>query len=312
MITRNRPLSWLLHGWILALAACAGAPAGEAQRIPHTADPVVVDGALAEPIWEKAPTHRVAYPHGGSTEAVEKSIMRVRYAWDDHYLYIGYEVFDENLVAVGTDHDTGPKGNRREGLEIAHKEHKADVAELFISFGDKHFFWELHHNAANQFNDVWCMVADSEWPIADAAMVRGNGLHLHPGAYLKDRDAKGGAPARRFAKAVRRKAQADGSPSTVNHAGDTDTGYTAELRLPLFGVGAPRAARPTEKKNGKGNRPGPWRMGEEEVRILAVYQNGDLDQRYHHSSPQGVGGFFHTSWDHWPVYTFEGPSADDG
>ena len=43
----------------------------------------------------------------------------MRYAWDDHYLYIAYETFDANLTAQGTGEMQGPKDNRREGAALS-------------------------------------------------------------------------------------------------------------------------------------------------------------------------------------------------
>jgi hypothetical protein len=46
-------------------------------------------------------------------------------------------------------------------------------------------------------------------------------------------------------------------------------------------------------------------MGGRALRILAVVQDGDLPQRYHHSSPTLPGGWFHHGWDHWPEYRLD-------
>jgi hypothetical protein len=39
--------------------------------------------------------------------------------------------------------------------------------------------------------------------------------------------------------------------------------------------------------------------------ILAVFQDGDLPDRYHHSSPTKPGGWFHKGADQWPRYILE-------
>ena len=43
-------------------------------------------------------------------------------------------------------------------------------------------------------------------------------------------------------------------------------------------------------------------MAGQEIRILAVVQNGDLKQRYHHSSPTKPGDWFHKGAEHYPRY----------
>src|SRR5437867_992088 len=99
------------------------------------------------------------------------------------------------------------------------------------------------------------------------------------------------------AMAVKFKPKADGKPSTVNDSSDTDTGYTAEIRLPWRSIGAPTAAATWIEGppiNGKPTRlPGPWKMAGQTASILAVVQDGDLKERYHHSSPTRKPDWFH-------------------
>ena len=79
-------------------------------------------------------------------------------------------------------------------------------------------------------------------------------------------------------------------------------------RLPWLGLGAPRDRETwvTAAKTGSESRPprhhGPWKMAGQEVRILAVVQNGDLKERYHHSSPTKPGDWFHKGAEHYPRY----------
>ncbi len=103
--------------------------------------------------------------------------------------------------------------------------------------------------------------------------------------------------------------KADGKPSTVNDPSDVDTGYSAEIRIPWYGLGAPKSRRTTlqipPKK--KGDRPttapGPWKMAGEQLNILAVYQDAELPERYYHSSPtKPPGGWFHQSEPYWHVF----------
>jgi hypothetical protein len=221
--------------------------------------------------------------------------MAVRYLWDDHYFYIGYEFFTKNLKAQGTGQREGPAGNQREGAEISVKDKHVDVAEFFVSFADPNFFWELHLNELNQFNDVWCTVPDAAWPVAKRATVP-YGILFGQREFLEDE------PPYKFASAVKLLPKADGNPSTVNDPSDVDTGYSAELRIPWYGLGAPKSRRTTVKENGK-NVPGPWKMAGERLQILAVYQDDALPERYHHSAPdKPAGGWFHHSYAYWQVF----------
>ena len=297
-------MKWLSHaalGSLLALAT--GVEAAEPVPIRKAPSAIAVDGVLDEAAWKKAQVVEANYVWGQVGRRSAKPQMRVRYTWDDHHLYVGYETFDRNLVALGTGHKEGPSNNLREGCAITHPTGKPDVVEFFISFGDLRFFREVHHNAGNQFNDIWCVVVDKAWPISTSTMNR-FGIQLLQREYLQDDAATG----RRLAMAVALKPKADGRPSTVNDANDVDTGYTGELRLPWLGLGAPRDRETwvTAAKAGSESRPlrrhGPWKMAGQEVRILAVVQNGDLKERYHHSSATKPGDWFHKGAEHYPRY----------
>jgi len=298
-------MKWLSHAGLGLLLALATGIEAAAEPIPIRKAPsaIAVDGVLDEAAWKKAQVVEANYVWGQVGQRSAKPQMRVRYTWDDHYLYVGYETFDRNLVALGTGQKEGPGDNLREGCTITHPAKKPDVVEFFISFGDLRFFWEVHHNATNQFNDIWCVVVDKAWPISKSTMNR-FGIQLLQREYLQDDEATG----RRLATAVALKPKADGKPSTINDPNDVDTGYTGELRLPWLGLGAPRdretwvSAAKADPKSPPLRRHGPWKMAGQEIRILAVVQNGDLKQRYHHSSPTKPGDWFHKGAEHYPRY----------
>lgn len=282
-------------------------PAAAAPRaIAKTSAPITIDGRLDEPAWRDAVVTPVHFVHGKIGEVNPQSPLNVRFAYDDHYLYIGYETFDANLVAQGSGKTEGPAERPRAGAAIWDQVEKVDVVEFFISFGDRHFFWELHHNAANQFNDVWINVLDPAWPIAQSALAP-YGLLILDAVSLQDDEV---TPAT-VASAVAVKSNAAGKPSTINDASDTDAGYTAELRLPWQALGPPRACqtfleKPHPDDAAKTQRvPGPWKMAGQEMLILAVAQDGDLKSRYHHSSPTAPGDWFHKMTAHWPRYVCE-------
>jgi cellulose/xylan binding protein with CBM9 domain len=280
-----------------------------ATPVAKTEQPIKIDGVLDEPAWQTATPIRVNYVWGKVGQANPQPTMVVKYTWDDNYFYIGYETFDANLVALPTDQVQGPPKNQRSGASIADPKEKVDVTEFFISFGDERFFWELHHNAANQFNDIWIAVMDDAWPIAKQRIARF-------GIYFGDREIVDDDTEAGFTleTAARPKPKADGSPSTINDSSDTDTGYTAELRLPWLGLGAP-FERETQVKAppavaGEPERTihGPWKMEGQELRVLAVFQNGDLEDHYHHSSPTFPGSWFHKGATHYPRYRLVGPA----
>ena len=229
--------------------------------------------------------------------------MKAWFTWDDQYLYIGYETFDKNLVALGSGEKKGPKDNQTEVASIAHPEKKVDVVEFFLSFGDPQMFWEVHHNALNHFNDIFITVVDPNRPIAKS-MLFFDGIRFGTRELIDD-DPEAGAT-RKFA--VKLKPKADGKPSTVNDSGDEDTGYIGELRLPWYGLGAPRersTTRTVEEASRKRNLRGPWKMAGQEMRILAVVQDGDVENHYFHSSPTKPGGWFHKGTEHWPRYVLQ-------
>lgn len=252
-----------------------------------------MDGLLDDPCWSNALPVPADYVDGMVGQLADRPCMKVRYTWDDRYLYIGYETFDTNMQAAGTGTQDGPRDNRREGAAIWGATQRVDVVEFFISFGDPHFFWEIHHNALNQFNDVWCTVPEPDWPLAKSSLVRYGILFGHED-FIRDDGVH------RLATVARAKPRADGQPSTVNDASDTDTGYTAEIRIPWFGLGAPTACRDAKT--------GAWRMDGVSLRILAVVQDLDRASRYHHSSPTRRAGWFHLTFADWPAYGLR-PSA---
>jgi len=299
------------------LAGCggprpAGAPlAGGAGTIAHAGGEVVIDGVLDEPCWAAAEAVRADYAYGNQGTLAVAPKMVARYAWDENFLYVAYETFDANLVAVGKDRHDGPADNRRQGCEIWKPNVKVDVVEFFLSLEDPNFFWELHHNAANQFNDVWITVIDPAWPLAERSLFP-YGIIFGDDQFLAD-----DGPAK-FAAAVRLKPKADGKPSTINDESDADAGYTAELRLPWAGLGVPKARRlwrtlpPAEGQDQPRRVAAGWDLAGQTIRILAVVQDGDGAERYHHSSPtRPPGGWFHTSYDYWTRYTLLPPAGGD-
>ena len=259
-----------------------------------SAAPLVIDGVLDEPAWERAVRVSADYVMGKTGQKSDEHHMEARYTWDENYFYIGYETFDRNVVAVGTGKKDGPEKNLREGCELSDPKQPVDVVEFFISFGDHRFFWEIHHNAANQFNDVWCTVYDDSWPISKSSIDR-YGIHFGFSEFIRDDEEAGHT----FASAVKLK-----GTTTLNDPKDTDTGYVGEIRIPWAGLGAPRDRESFDAKR----RRGPWKMEGQQMLVLAVVQDGDLKDRYHHSSPTFPGGWFHKGAAHYPRVDLVAPA----
>jgi len=113
-------MKWLLHAAIgTLLAIAAEAEAAEPAPIHKAPAVIAVDGVLDEPAWKQAQVVKADYVWGQVGQRSAQRQMRVRYTWDDHYLYVGYETFDRNLMALGTGKKEGPRDNLREGCAIA-------------------------------------------------------------------------------------------------------------------------------------------------------------------------------------------------
>ena len=274
-----------------------GRPPCEVYR---ATSPVMIDGVLDESCWKTATPYRVDYEHGKLGVLSTQAMMVVKYAWDDQYLYLGYETFDTNLLAEGTGQMDGPAGNRREACQIWTKS-GVDCVEFFLSWGSERYLWELHHNASNNFIDVWCVVHAENDPITQYAGWE-YGIRLCRNEYLVD------DPPATVAMAVRLKPKVDGSPSTVNDPSDCDTGYTAEIRIPWLATGIAWDRAVVGPVVAKGRRPpripGRWNVEGAELWLLSVVQDSDSHNRYHHSSPRFAGGWFHRNASTWPRLVF--------
>src|SRR5262245_18289955 len=176
----------------LPAAPGMGEPQAEPEptRVWKSEAPLSIDGVLNEPAWDRAIRVRADFVMGKTGQRSEDRRMEVRYTWDGDYFYIGYETFDRNLVAIGTGKKEGPANNMREGCEISHATEPVYAVEFFISFGDLRLFWEIHYNAANQFNDIWCNLYDDSWPISKSSIDR-FGIHLGAAEFIRDDEDAG-------------------------------------------------------------------------------------------------------------------------
>src|SRR5436190_18601876 len=105
-----------------SLHADADDSATQPISVQKTLTPLTINGDLSKPIWQSTTPIKVDYINSKKGMLSETPRMTVRYLWDDHYLYIGYEFFTKNLKAQGTGQREGPADNQREGAEISVKD----------------------------------------------------------------------------------------------------------------------------------------------------------------------------------------------
>ncbi|RMD82606.1 MAG: hypothetical protein D6820_03415 [Lentisphaerae bacterium] len=75
-------------------------------------------------------------------------------------------------------------------------------------------------------------------------------------------------------------------------ANDHDEGYTAELRLPWFGLGVQRSTR-----TAKG-----YDLANEKIRILAMLRDGSQPNCYFASGRIEEGAYVQLQISHWPLF----------
>ena len=94
--------------------------------------PIAVDGRLDEAVWKDAP----AYALGLCADRVTAGDTlieggRVRFAWNEEYLYMAVEFDDSDVVAEGVE-------------DGEHHSNLGDLAELFLWPEDRSWYWELY------------------------------------------------------------------------------------------------------------------------------------------------------------------------
>ncbi|MFM8471120.1 MAG: sugar-binding protein, partial [Limisphaerales bacterium] len=281
-----------------ALCLACVVPAAEPTTIAPT--PIyraktapIIDGKLDDACWQHAVVVVANHLYASPGQRTEPPPLVARFAWDERYLYIGYEVNDTNLVALASGRESGPPGNRRMTPEEYLPEKGLDLAEFFISFGSRREFWEIHHDAANHMNNLAIELPTPE-ALAKIPKPSYKDVTFHRERFVADDGAF------TVARAVRLKPRSDGKPSTVNDPSDRDTGYTAEIRLPWAGLGAP-----AEKRRPDGS----FGMAGLRLPILAASLNGNGGQAIYHSSAASLPKLmFHFSVVHWPNYVLTNES----
>jgi hypothetical protein len=271
-------------GMLSAFAAPASKP------IQRTAKAPVVDGRLDDACWKSAAPVRAFYPHDALGKKTSPPPLIAKFSWDDHYLYLAYEVIDSSIVAIGTGKKEGPPKNRRPQSAEYLPENNLDLVEFFISFGSKQFFWEIHHNASNQLNNIWIELPTAA-ELKKIEHPSYNHITFHRKRFVED-DGKFTVK-----RAIHLKPKTDRNPSSVNYPSDIDTGFSGEIRLPWAGLGAPK---PLRRKDGG------YMMKGETLSILAVVLNGnDGKPKYHSTGSDLLPLMYHFSTSRWPFYRLE-------
>ncbi|GMV79203.1 MAG: hypothetical protein AMXMBFR7_03870 [Planctomycetota bacterium] len=289
-------LSALLGGIALTEDAAPVTP------VPFADTDMAIDGKLDEAVWKAAAPIRC--DHLNTTGVLDTAAhMTVRVAWDRQYLYLGYETFDKQLVAAGSGKREGPAERPRDGASIWGGKPNPDVVEFFLTLGDRRCFWELHHNALNQFNDVYCVLADDDWVVTKAQRAQ-FGILFFEDEWLRDQGAH------TVRMAIQLKPKADGQPSTVNAPGDEDSGYTGECRIPWGSIDAPKDKfkKPPKGQDGEAS----WHLEGHKLQLLAVVQDSDQKERYFHNAPRSLHPWMHKGIAHWPQFELQSPGPKEG
>jgi hypothetical protein len=111
-------------------------------QVVKTSGAVVIDGALDEAAWANAPAvelgqinllagHQPCTRYAARFDVYETA--KVRFLYDDKYLYVGWEAVDRDIIA-----------HTREDQAMLCND--CDTLELFIKQGNANCYWELYVN----------------------------------------------------------------------------------------------------------------------------------------------------------------------
>jgi hypothetical protein len=139
---------------LLALSGCdrqppaAAAPSSRPTMTAlHARHPIVLDGRLNDPIWERAPSYplQLARDYSRVKKLYDPRLItgqpgpfapgRAQLAWDEKYLYVAVQFTDADVVAEGT-------------KDQLHQYKLGDTAELFLKPADQTCIWEMYATPA--------------------------------------------------------------------------------------------------------------------------------------------------------------------
>ncbi len=147
---------YMLYG-IAAMAAvffagCAAVPnvkaKGKQPAVPsvlvaqYTEKPVVIDGKLDDPVWEKAPVYKLDLAKDLYLPFEQRKDQRTgingleepgeaRLAWDDKYFYVGIKFIDSDIVQESNE-------------DQQHFYTNGDLVEIFLKPEKSTWYWEIY------------------------------------------------------------------------------------------------------------------------------------------------------------------------
>lgn len=223
-----------------------------------TINDITIDGILDEPDWNKAVRVPIGIRHNTDGRMTLRPMGYARILYSDDAFYAAFEIIDHDIHAAGEGHDG------------ADTEPPNDVVLLFIDVNDdnEHFF-ELQLNPLNAFNDLFILRPQGKSP-------------------LNERLTYGFMSFREYN--ISECESAVSVQGTVNEPGDTDEGWTAEVKLPFKSLMMP------------GQKPSP--APGDAWRIQIAFQTGtDKGHRYHVWAPS-FNEWHHHCIDHWGKAVF--------
>lgn len=194
------------------------------QDIPvYKTLPFAIDGDLRKPVWQQAVRVPICYEY--FTQRVEPAPdagAEFMLAWDARFLYLAYEWHSTQPPHTATTGEiSGPPDNRRRMVMLSGSV-QMDCIEFFVDMNcDEYHFWELHHNDQNHFSDIFCLRPRNSHDKLHTFIAAGMPALLLRHCYIPDDGPH------KLKTAVR---------TLRSPAGDYQ-GYSAELRLPLAGLG---------------------------------------------------------------------------
>jgi hypothetical protein len=249
----------------------------------YKTEPITIDGNLDKPVWQKAVKVPINYEfRTDNTEPSKIATGSFMLAWDAHYLYIAYDWTSDTKPASGTGGDErGPKDNKRKTVLLSWAGKNYDCFEFFVDIdNDDYHFWEIHHNDRNNLADYFCIrPRDKDDKIRNFMPSPNAPVAWFFQCYIED-DGEF-----KLKSAVHEKTRKDGDK-------DVYAGYSAELRLPLKGLGADIT------KHGKDG----FQLQGGTFRLFAAEARANKTPVYFHSIKGMTQGWFHdqlVNGQHW-------------
>ena len=152
-----RNYSMVQYGAIAAVVCLIGLGAGGCRSCPkgkeqagmgvmeavYAGGLVTVDGKLDEDVWKDARVYAMELSRDKAGDGtVLQEGGKVRLAWDERFLYVGFELIDSDVVAEGT-------------ADQLHHYTLGDVGEVFLKPEGYSWYWELYVTPAGRMSTFW-------------------------------------------------------------------------------------------------------------------------------------------------------------